>query len=203
MTISKGSSWGDISDLTAEQYWAMPTIGELALDREWSADQPVNVRNTNATIARYLGLTADLSQRPIQVYRWDLGVVSWQDDLGPQQRPFLAHVVQGRPLHGCGWAALNVDLPTPHSLVPKTHPNDGRMHLVEWRLNAWDNISRVVNRVDYASMTHNSPKVIVGNLKELSVQMGKQRWLHIDAETHGAQGQVKIRLIADALNLYV
>jgi len=205
MTISKGSSWGEErATLSLATFAQLPTI-EILTHQSLIGDQPTLVRSDNPAVKRYLGLTrtAELSTaNEFRLYRWDVLQVSFGQSGTTQKMFALANVVVGNaPLVRTGTAIINVDLDAANTLSPKSHPNDGRVEVVQWQLSARDRLARWVNRVDSLTMVSQHRSVTKASVKSYRIDLPHTTPVWIDGQRHDAAGIIEITLIADAVSL--
>lgn len=204
MTIRRGEAWGEAGRLRE----GSPVVGS---DAELAAAVAgaVLAGETGTVEAGLLGgdlcrtvsgsgrrdrLATDDAQRlPV-----DAGVVTL-DDGTPVV--FVAHVLAGRRFAGLVVAVMNAQFAGPWDVAPRSHPNDGRLDVVEARLGAGDRF-KAWRRLPLGTHVPH-PAISERRVAEAVVDLGARVPVRIDGRPAGRARRLTVRCVPDAFTIVI
>lgn len=139
-------------------------------------------------------LTSDDAQRlPV-----DAGVVTLDD--GPP-RVFVAHVLAGRRLAGPVVAAMNAQFVGRWDVAPRSHPNDGRLDVLEARLGAGDRW-KAWRRLPLGTHVPH-PAIVERRVVDAVVDLGARVPVRVDGVPAGRARRLTLRCVPDAFTIVI
>jgi hypothetical protein len=203
VTIRKGELWGEAGPLPADGV-VVRTDAEAreAVSRARRADRPVPALGLlGGDLARTCGAAGDerrLRSDGAQRLPVDLGEVLVDGSL----QFFVAHLVARRSwLHGRIVAAMNAQYLGSWDVAPRSHPNDGRLDLLDADPSLGD---RLKARGRLPTGTHvPHPAISERRVKAVQLELppGTKVWL--DGTCVGPARTLSIRAVPDALTVVV
>jgi len=200
MTIKKGEEWGTIGTLpqgspiassNRELFEIVNTSGALT--------RPIGL--TGGDLARTTGATgaaADLHAEGRPLLPIDIGTVA----LDGQDLLFVAHVVvRSRWWTGPVAAVLNVSFVGEWNVAPRSHPNDGRLDLVEATL-GWGDKMKARSRL--RSGTHvPHPGISIRRVRTATVEVPTGHGVWVDGVAQPGVRRVVCGIRADAATIVI
>lgn len=203
MTVRKGELWGAPGPLPPDGVVVgSDAEARVAVTRARRAGEPVPILGlAGGDLARTCGATgredrlrsADAQQLPV-----DLGEVLVDGSL----HFFVAHLVARRSwLRGRVVALMNAQYLGPWDVAPRSHPNDGRLDLLDADLPLGDRLKARNRLVSGTHVPH--PGIVERRVKavQLDLDPGMQVWL--DGERLGPARTLSVRCVPDALTVVV
>ncbi|MGB3411347.1 MAG: hypothetical protein WBA45_09110 [Microthrixaceae bacterium] len=228
MTIRKGEPWGAPGSLSEESPVvdsdrALARVLEERLPEELLAEsppdpadaaepvgRPVEVGLLGGDLHRSVGApshsVSDLYDGSGMRLPIDVGIVEFEDQGVQTRRLFVAHLVARVSRTGGLWLGrtvivMNGSFIGTANLGPKAHPNDGRLDVVDGRLNFAD---RRKARPRMATGTHvPHPSLVELRVKQVVLSDDRPFQVRVDGETIGSARELRIRCIPDAAVLVV
>ena len=203
MTVRKGEPWGSPGGLPPDGLVvASDAEARSAVTRARRAREPVPALGlTGGDLARTCGARGDRARfgsDAAHVLPVDLGEVLVDGAL----HFFVAHLVARRSwLRGRVVALMNAQYLGPWDLAPRSHPNDGRLDLLDADLPLGD---RLKARARLPAGTHvPHPGITERRVKavQLDLEPGTVVWL--DGERVGPARALSVRCVPDALTVVV
>lgn len=213
MTIKRGEEWGAPGALA-------DTAPEAATDAELAAlvsaavlarlsggsgaiegPGPVEVGLLGGDLCRTVagpGDRARLRTPAAQRLPVDAGVVALDD--GPEL-VFVAHVVAGRRLLGPVVAAMNAQFVGRFDVAPRSHPNDGRLDLVDARLGAGDRWKAWRRLPQGTHVPH--PAISERRVTDAVVDLGGRLPVRVDGRRVGHARVLRFRAVPDAFTIVI
>lgn len=203
MTVRKGETWGGPGALPDDGVLVRSDLeARRAVTDARRANRPVPVLGLLAgDLARTCGATGDedrLRSPDAQQLPVDLGEVLVDGSL----HFFVAHLVARRSWwRGPVVAAMNAEYLGPWDVAPRSHPNDGRLDLLEADLPLGDRWKargrlRTGTHVPHPGISERRVRAV-----QLDLAPGTQVWL--DGERVGPARALSIRVEPDALMVVV
>ncbi|NNC79977.1 MAG: hypothetical protein HKN94_07460 [Acidimicrobiales bacterium] len=200
MTIKKGEEWGTVGTLPQGSPIASSNrdLFEL-INTGGSLDGPIGL--TGGDLARTTGATAsgaDLYGEGRPLLPIDIGTVALDDE----DRFFAAHVViRSRWWSGPVTAVLNVSFVGEWNVAPRSHPNDGRLDLVEATLGWGDKIKA---RSRLRSGTHvPHPGISIRRVRTATVDVPPGHGVWVDGVAQPGVRRVVCGIRADAATIVI
>lgn len=188
MTIRPGVVWGTPFDgAEPDQVHDDPT---LALRLVSDPTRPAWIRGGD--LHRSLGAPDRCGDR--MVHPVDLGFVRL--DGGPEQ-PFVAHVVARRR----GWrgrflVVMNAAFIGPWHAGPRSHPNDGRLDIIDGRLGIRQSIAVRRRLATGSHLPH--PALVTSSVRSGSFAFDRPMGILVDGIRVGSARTIEVRLLPDA-----
>ena len=203
MTIRRGRSWGEAGPLAVGAPVAA-TDAELAalVSAAVLAGAPAGEAGlVGGDLCRTVAGPGDrdrLRGPDAQRLPVDVGVVRLD---GGEPIVFVAHVVAGRALWGPVVAAMNAQFVGRWDVAPRSHPNDGRLDLLEGRLTEGDRWKAWRRLPRGAHVPH--PCIVERLVTEGEVTLGRAVPVRIDGRPAGRATSLHVRCVADALTVVI
>ena len=203
MTVSKGSQWGVPGRLPDDGLVVRSDLeARMAVTEARRDNRPLPVLGLLAgDLARTCGApgreerlrTDEAVQLPV-----DLGEVLVDGSL----RFFVAHLVARRSWWwGPLLAAMNAEFLGDWDVVPRAHPNDGRLDLIEADLSLSDRFKARSRLPTGTHLPHPGIRTRQVKAVQLDLPAGTKVWL--DGECVGPARTLSIRVVPDALTVVV
>ena len=203
MTVRKGEQWGSPGALPRDGV-VVRTDAEAraAITQARRRDEPLPVLGlAGGDLARTCGATGDearLRSPEAQQLPVDLGEVLVDGSL----QFFVAHLVARRSWwRGRVTVAMNAQYLGRWDVAPRSHPNDGRLDLLEGDLSLGD---RFKARARLASGTHvPHPGITERRVKAVQLDLDRGTAVWLDGEALGPARTLSIRTVPDAVTVVV
>ncbi len=203
MTIRKGEEWGSPGPLPDDGVVVRSDAEARAVvtaARRTSAPLPT-LGLLGGDLARTCGATGDearLHGDAAQTFPVDLGEVLVDGSL----HFFVAHLVARRSwLRGRIVAAMNAQFLGAWDVAPRSHPNDGRLVLLDADLSLGD---RFKARARLPTGTHvPHPGISERRIKAVQLDLAPGTKVWLDGECVGPARTLSIRVVPDALRVVV
>lgn len=203
MTVRKGELWGSPGALPPDGVVVRTDAEARAvITRARRGDQPMPVLGlAGGDLARTCGATGDearLRSTEAQQLPIDLGEVLVDGSL----HFFVAHLVARRSWwQGRVTVAMNAQYLGRWDVAPRSHPNDGRLDLLDGDLPLGD---RLKARSRLASGTHvPHPGITERRVKAVQLDLDRGTAVWLDGERLGPARALSIRIVPDALTVVV
>jgi hypothetical protein len=196
MAIRKGQDWGYRGSLAPDA----PIVGSdraLAEHYDTVGGGQVGVLG-NGDLARTIGARGSEAELRSGTARTclpvDVGVV----EIDGRSRAFAAHVVIRRPLFmGPVLIVANAAFLGRWNVSPRSHPNDGRLELLDARLSLGDALKA---RRRLPSGTHvPHPDITVRSIRSAELDVPSRSRVYVDGVDCGRAEQVSVSVRADAI----
>jgi hypothetical protein len=203
VTVRKGEQWGSPGALPPEGV-VVRTDAEAraAITLARRRDEPLPVLGlAGGDLARTCGATGDearLRSPEAQQLPVDLGEVLVDGSL----HFFVAHLVARRSWwRGRVTVAMNAQYLGRWDVAPRSHPNDGRLDLLDGDLSLGD---RFKARARLASGTHvPHPGITERRVKAVQLDLDRGTTVWLDGERLGPARSLSIRTVPDAVTVVV
>ena len=203
MTVRKGELWGSPGALPPDGV-VVRTDAEArtVITQARRRDEPIPVLGlAGGDLARTCGATGDedrLRSPDAQQLPVDLGEVLVDGSL----HFFVAHLVARRSWwRGRVTVAMNAQYLGRWDVAPRSHPNDGRLDLLDGDLSLGD---RFKARSRLASGTHvPHPGITERRVKAVQLDLDRGTVVWLDGERLGPARTLSIRTVPDALTVVV
>lgn len=203
MTIRKGEVWGGPAPLPPEGIVVSSDIeARRVVTEARRANRPVpplgllggDLARTCGTTGREERLRGPDAQRlPV-----DLGEVLVDGAL----HFFVAHLVARRSWwRGPLVAAMNAEFLGAWDVAPRSHPNDGRLDLVQADLPLGDRLKARARLPTGSHVPH--PGIVERRVKAVQIDLAPGARVWLDGECVGPARSLSIRVVPDALTVHV
>lgn len=202
VTIRRGQTWGEAGPLAPSAPMASSDAELATLVRAAVlAGRPVEVGLLGGDLCRTVagpGDRARLSTAEAQRLPVDIGFVALDDEA---ERAFAAHVVIGRLWRGRLVAAMNAQFIGRFDVAPRSHPNDGRLDVVDANLRVPDRVKAWRRLPTGLHVPH--PGITERRVTELVVELDRAAPVHVDGFGAGLARRVRLRLVPDAATIVI
>ncbi len=202
MTIKRGEEWGTAGPLAAEAPEAATdaALAALVADSVLTSVR-VEVGLVGGDLCRTVagpGDRARLRTPAAQRLPVDVGVVTLDDG---RELVFVAHVVAGRRLRGPVVAVMNAQFVGRWDVAPRSHPNDGRLDVLEARLGAGDRWKAWRRLPRGTHVPH--PSITERRVVETVVDLGTRLPVRVDGRRVGSARTLRLRCVPDACTIVI
>ena len=203
MTIRRGRSWGEAGPLAtgAPVATSDAELAALVAAAVLAGRAGAEVGLLGGDLCRTVGGpgrpdrlgTGDAQRLPV-----DAGIVMLDDG---EPRVFVAHVVAGRAVRGPLVAAMNAEFVGRWDVAPRSHPNDGRLDLVEADLVAGDRW-KAWRRLPLGTHVPH-PGIAERRVTDAVIELPRAVPVRIDGERAGRARRLRVRCVPDAFTIVV
>lgn len=202
MTIRRGQTWGEPGRLAPGAPVAS-SDAELAtmVAEAVLAGRPIEVGLLGGDLCRTVsgpGDRARLSTDQAQRLPVDIGFVRID---GGDERAFAAHVIVGRLWHGRVVAAMNAQFHGRYDVAPRSHPNDGRVDVLDGDLSLADRVKAWRRLPTGLHVPH--PAIAERRVNELTLSFERGVPVHVDGFGVGLARTVHLRVVPDAVTIVI
>jgi hypothetical protein len=204
MTIKKGEQWGDIGPVPADavRVHSDAALGELVEGARRASTSLPPVALLGGDLMRAVGGTGDVRRFDGDVARLPVDVVRVSTD--GQQRWFVAHLLARRSWwRGELVAVMNAQHVGSWDVVPRSHPDDGRVEVVRVApsmsiRDRWRARTKVVHA---AHVPH--PDIEVRSVTTTTLRFERPLQLWLDGRAWTTASSVELTVEPDALTVCV
>ena len=203
MTIRRGQSWGDAGPLApgAPVAGGDADLAVLVADAVRAGRGGMEVGLVGGDLCRTVGgpgrearlHTAEAQRLPV-----DAGLVTLDDG---RAQVFVAHVVAGRSTRGPLVAAMNAEFVGRWDVAPRSHPNDGRLDLIETDLGPGDRW-KAWRRLPLGTHVPH-PAIAERRVTEAAVDLRRAVPVRIDGRPAGRARRLTFRCVPDAFTIVI
>lgn len=211
MTIERGMPWGEPMSLPE----SAPVAGsdrELAslIEQRMGSGTSIVVGLTDGDLHRTLGSprhsVADLHSGSGMGFPMDIGVLSSDEIDRGGPTIFTAHLIATTSTRGVLWRGrtiivMNAAFRGAQNLAPRSHPNDGRLDVIDGRLGMVDR-RRALDRTTTGSHVPH-PDLRVSHVREKDFESDTPLQIHVDGVRIGSVRSFAVRCIPDAATIIV
>ena len=217
MTIRKGVDWGSAGALDpSAEVVSSDAVAAQVFQRAIDDGRPFEeIGLLGGDLHRTLGgprhEEADLRAGRSMRFPVDLGVVEFEDPThGSMQLVFVAHLIATTPVvarpggrrpwwRGRTVMAMNAAFAGDANLAPRSHPNDGRIDVLDGELDRRDRRQALRRSPMGAHVPH--PALTERRIRELAVHSDVLLDLQLDGVSVGSAREFTIRCLADAVTV--
>lgn len=205
MTITRGSSWGELGPLPDDGVVVRDDVSAAALVERARADgrEPPPIGLLGGDLCRTVGGRGDEARlRSPGAARLVVDVLVVRLDDGPERIAVAHAVVRGRTwLRGPIDAVMNAAWVGEWNVAPRAHPNDGRVDVVRADLSLGD---RLKARSRLPLGTHvPHPGIRTTRESEVVLDAASPRRVWLDGVLVGSARRVTVRVEPDAVRIVV
>lgn len=201
MTIRKGEDWGTVGPLAQ----GAPVVDSDRAVGEWlstHASHSVEVGLVGGDLARTVGARSSPAEVTTGEARTrlptDVGMVT----IDGRSEPFAAHVVLRRRFWlGRIVIAANAAFIGPWNVSPRSHPNDGRLEIIEVELSMGDKWKARSRLPSGTHLPH--PGIRIRSVRSAELEVPTGAHAYIDGVRVGRPSQVAVAVEPDALTIVI